>query len=1061
LRKYCSILSAPLLMMLVVISALSPRSQAQIFVQNRIASAVESSNMEPMRGTIHPLARPEFEQGTVDTAKALQGMKIHFQRTEAQEADLQSLLQAQQTKGSADYHKWLTPAQFGQRFGMSASDLAAVSAWLKQEGFTVTGVSQSRNSISFNGNVAAAERAFQTQIHNYVINGETHFANSTQISLPAALAGVVSHVGGLNDFRLKPRMQPAKNRAVNAHFTGGINGQHFLTPGDIATIYDINPLYQAGSTGKGVTIAVIAQTDIVASDITDFRAAAGLSVNNPTVVTDPTGGTPLTAPAGAASGDLAETDLDLEYSGGLAPDASIVLVNSGDVFTSLEYAIQNQINSITIPIISLSYGGCEANQGSGTITALEADLAQANTQGQTIFLASGDTGAADCDSSTNPNNPIQSATQGLAVDYPGSSAYVTDVGGTEFMGDGTIANPQTGAGTYWSATGGGTAADDLVVSAKSYIPEMAWNDTSFSISQGGGFSGTGGGVSQLFNKPSWQTGVAGIPADGKRDVPDISLDASPNHDSYLYCTQVNTVTTGQGAFASSCQATSFRVSDPGQSDDQSFLALAGGTSFAAPELAGILAVIEQKLGTTGGLGNINPTLYTLAANANSYAAAFHDVTTGNNQVPCTAGSTDCAATGSNNVIGYTAGTGYDQVTGLGSVDVNNLATAFGTSNLLVATTTAITFAPASPVTGTPVTFTATVKPRTGSATLTGTVTFTVDGNAATPSTLTAGVATYSQNFSTGGPHVVTAFYSGDAASFSSTATTTVNVMATGTAVTTTTVTANPTSLALAGSITLTATVNSATAGTVAGTVTFTIGSTTVGSAPIVAGASGVGTATLSTTATAAKGFATGTNSIVGTYGGDTTYAGSASSPVAVTVTNPSFTIAATNVTISSPSPGNTGTSTITLTSTGGYTGTVQVSASGSVNLNYGFGSSGASTVNVPLTAGGTGSTTITLTTTTATGNLQKGSKANLKKTIAAAGGTLAGCLLLLLIPGIRKKKWPVALAMLVFLSVGAGLGCGGGTGGGAPSGTYTITITGVDSSNTAITASTTFTVTIN
>jgi subtilase family serine protease len=1049
-------------MMLVLLSALTPKSQAQIFVQDRISNAIESSNMSPMRGTIHPMARPEFDQGLVDNAKTIEGMAIHFKRTEAQEADLQSLLQAQQTPGSASYHKWLTQAQFGQRFGMSASDLASVSAWLQQEGFTVTGVAESSNSIRFKGSVASIERAFQTQIHKYVVNGETHFANSTQISLPNALAGIVSNVRGLDDFHLKAKVQPAKSRALAAHFTGGINGQHYLAPGDIGVIYDISPLYNAGNTGKGATIAVIGQTAIELADITDFRAAAGLTVNPPTVVTVP-GTTPPTAAAGAATGDLSETDLDLEWSGGVAPAASIVLVNSDDVRVSLEYAIENSINGITIPIITQSYGSCEVNYPTSEVTEIDSALAQANTQGQTVFLASGDTGAADCDDSGDPNNPIQSATLGLAVDYPGSSVYVTDVGGNEFMGDGTILSPQTGAGTYWNATGGGSASDDLVTSAKSYIPEMTWNDTTYSIDNNGGFSASGGGASLLFTKPSWQAGITGIPADGKRDVPDVSLDASPNHDSYLYCTQVLTVGS-PSTYVSSCQATSFRLSDPGQSDDSTFAALAGGTSFAAPEFAGILAVIEQKLGATGGLGNINPALYSMAAVANTYSAAFHDVKTGNNQVPCTNGSPNCATSGSNNVIGFSAGTGYDQVTGLGSVDVNNLATAFSTAKLLTATTTTLTFSPASPTVVTPVTFTATVKAETGTTALTGAVTFTVDGAAPKAgSALTNGVSTFTTSFSTGGPHTVVAFYAGDANSFSSTSSKTVSVLASGIATTTTTLTANPTSLALAGALTLTATVNSTTAGTVAGTVTFTIGSTPVGSAPIVAGSSGVGTATLSTTATGTEGFVVGTNSVVASYGGDSNYAASTSSPVVVTITNPSIMVSATNVTISSSKPGNSGTSTITLTSTGGYAGTAVVSAAGTVNVDYGFGGSGASTANVALTSGGTGSTTITLTTTTASGNLQKGAKGNFKKTVArvgAAGGTLAGCLLLLLIPGIRKKRWPAALAMLVFLSVGAGLGCGGGAGGGAPSGTYTITITAVDSSNSAITGTGTFTVTI-
>ena len=382
---------------------------------------------------------------------------------------------------------------------MSAADLARVSAWLQQQGFAVSYVSESSNAIGFSGNIAMVEKAFQTQIHNYKVNGETHFANATQISLPGALAGAVSGVRGLNDFRLKPRIRFAQKTNASAHLTSGLTGQHLVAPGDFAVIYDVNPLYTAGDTGKGVTIAVIGQTDIVPSDITDFRSAAGLSVNNPTVVTVP-GSTPLTVAAGAASDDLSETDLDLEWSGGVASGASIVLVNSGDVFTSLQYAIENSINGITVPIISHSYGECEPSAGTDP-NVLEPALEQANAQGQTVVQASGDSGAADCDGTTDPNNPIVSATQGLAVDYPGSSVYVTDLGGSEFMGDGTAESPQYGAGTYWTANGSGSVSNDVLTSAKSYIPEMAWNDTNFSIGQNGGLSAGGGGVSILWPKP--------------------------------------------------------------------------------------------------------------------------------------------------------------------------------------------------------------------------------------------------------------------------------------------------------------------------------------------------------------------------------------------------------------------------------------------------------------------------------------------------------------------------------------------------------------------------------
>jgi hypothetical protein len=550
--------------------------------------------------------------------------------------------------------------------------------------------------------------------------------------------------------------------------------------------------------------------------------------------------------------------------------------------------------------------------------------------------------------------------------------------------------------------------------------------------------------------------VPGIPADGKRDVPDISLNASPYHDPYLYCTQIQTVGSG-GAFVSSCQANSFRISDPGQSDDGGLTA-AGGTSFAAPSFAGLLAVIEQKMNTPLGLGNINPALYSLAANATTYASAYHDITTGNNEVPCATGSPNCPTSG-NLVIGYAAGTGYDQASGLGTVDGNNLATAFSTATFSIGTTTKLAVAPAAPVVGVAVTLTATIAAASGTTVPGGTVTFFIDSAAQPATTLANGVAAVTTNFATGGAHTVYAAYSGATGFFVSVSQlATVNVTASGVAKTSTTLTANPTTVAIDGALQLTAAVQSATAGTLAGNVTFTIGSTTVGTAAITPGASGAGSATLSVaSATTALGFAVGSNTVVASYGGDANYAASSGSAT-VTVNNPGITIQATNVTISA-SPGNSGTSTITLTSTGGYAGTANVSATGSVDVNATFPN--GQTGTVALSSGGMGTTTLTITTVSANGNIQKSPASRLSgRRIAAAGGTAAGCILLLLIPGIRRKRWPVALIMLVFLSVGAGLGCGGGGGGGAPKGNYTITVTAADSSNTNITASTTFTLTL-
>ena len=340
----------------------------------------------------------------------------------------------------------------------------------------------------------------------------------------------------------------------------------------------------------------------------------------------------------------------------MARNAKLIYVNSKNaLFTSLQYAVDQNL----APVISISYGLCEAQFSSTDIATLTAMGQQANAQGQTIVSSSGDSGAADCDYSADPNNPVKSATHGYAVDVPASLPYVTGMGGTEFSeGD------DTGATQYWNGTNNGNNG-----SAISYIPEMVWNDTVAD----GSLAATGGGVSTLFTKPSWQTG-AGVPADGQRDVPDVALSSSADHDGYLICSR------------SSC-VNGYRRSDQ-------TLNVIGGTSAAAPTFAGIVALLVQQ--TNQPQGNVNPVLYGLAASAPN---AFHDITTGDNMVPCTQGTKDCPAGG---MIGYSAGPGYDLTTGLGSVDVGALAAAWnGPTNpdfSLTAQSASLTITRGTPVT---------------------------------------------------------------------------------------------------------------------------------------------------------------------------------------------------------------------------------------------------------------------------------------------------------------------------------------------------------------------------
>ena len=406
--------------------------------------------------------------------------------------------------------------------------------------------------------------------------------------------------------------------------------------------------------------------------------------------------------------------------------------NSGGAFSALIYAIQNKI----APIISSSYGDCEVDLGS-QYQAYDAYMQQASVQGQTVISAAGDNGSTDCHANTNVTTAVQDA---VAVDWPASSQYVTAMGGTEY----TAAAVAAANSTYFTAANG----TDVLVSAKSYIPEQVWNDDfAPSGTSAGGLSSGGGGVSVYSAHPIWQTGVPGITAGMLRMVPDISLASSPNNAGYLYCSSdTSTNVTG------SC-STGFRDST------NTNLTLAGGTSFAAPIFAGMLAIINQKTNVPSqGQGNINPILYKLAANPTTYASAFHDITTGSNA--CTAGVTLCG-TGSETTL-YSAGVGYDQATGLGSIDLYNLLQAWP-AYVAPTSTTTVTAATLTPQFGANdlVTFKVASTSSSLTATPTGTITLTVGTAAPQTLTLSGGVATYTFNATTVGVTTLTAVYSGD------------------------------------------------------------------------------------------------------------------------------------------------------------------------------------------------------------------------------------------------------------------------------------------------------------
>ncbi len=753
---------------------------------NRITQEVSSGAVVPVPGTVHPLTRRATDLGQVSSAMEMGSLTLNIALSAAQQAELDALLAAQQDPKSPQYHQWLTQEEYGARFGLTDADLNAVTQWLTLQGFTVKGVAQSRNAIYFGGKAWQVESAFHTQLHQYKLNDEMHFANATEIRVPAALGSVLLNVRGLNNFRLKPQVQ---KRPVPRYTIDTGNGlENFLTPADWATTYDVKAIYDAGYTGAGTYVGVVGQTYAPPSDITNFRSASGLSAaslpglnscpasNSASlcyVCIDSTVANCTGASAISTAGDLGEADLDIEWAGGIAKNATVVYVyapysdvykvvdpvtnqyctqtsnppaceaNSRyNVFDALQRAVQDYTVPATgkvLPVISMSYTDCEYYFSGNTsyqnwVTQIGQ---QANLQGQTIVVASGDAGAAGCDGQAQA-----SASGGLYAPVPADSPYYTGVGGTTLSGD------ESNASLYWN----GMLNPD---SALQYIPETVWNDTAAV----GALAASGSGVSRYYGQPAWQpkpTNYTGAPG---RFVPDVSFAASAYHDGYLACSSED----NSQADGTMCANNTFF-----SSLDQAFYSY-GGTSAAAPSFAGMLTLLAQAQGK--GLGNINGnmdgsnnplTLYSLATNPTTYARIFHDIGTsgGNNIVPCSwlgnvSTEGDCLYqaiaplpfTVAGDYAGYSATTGYDLATGLGSIDGYQLYLALG-GTALSPSTTAITVSPTTVMQGATVTISSTVS---GSgATPTGNVTFSVGSNTLGTVPLTNGTASLTAAASTAG-----------------------------------------------------------------------------------------------------------------------------------------------------------------------------------------------------------------------------------------------------------------------------------------------------------------------
>jgi hypothetical protein len=659
-------------------------------VRARITEAIDETNRVQLRGNVHPLARPEFDQGVVADSQPMNRMLLLLQRSPEQQVALSKLMEEQLAKGSANYHRWLTPEEFGKQFGPAEEDIQAVTAWLGSHGFQGIKMGPGHMVMEFSGTAGHVRNAFHTEMHHYVVNGEAHLANPSDPEIPAALASVVAGIRSLHNF--KPQLhrrtigtfrRDKQTGNVEPLFTGSDkNGPFFaLGPSDFAKIYGFPP----GLTGAGMSIAIVGDSNIHQSDVTAFSVLFGLPASNLNVI--------LNGPDPGVNSDEGEADLDVEWSLAAAPQATIdFVVSEGTASTAgFDLSAIFIVEKNLAQVLSDSFGVCEPALGSAGNAFYNTLWEQASAQGITVVVSAGDGGSDGCDDFTTATM----ATSGTAVSGTASTPFNVAVGGTDFDDVGKQNN-------FFKPSSGN---DPLTLeSALGYIPETTWNDSCAATATAGSLAtcvnptdknslnivGGSGGPSKVYAKPVWQQG--GItPNDGARDTPDISLFASDGHNGsfYVVC-QADAVMTP----SSSCAA----------SGTFEFVGV-GGTSASAPAFAGILALIESQ--SDRRKGNANVVLYQLAktqaastapATCNSSnhtnpsvpppaACAFNDITKGNNSVPCAGGSNNCSSSTANtngvlvdskNVPAFTTGPGYDLATGLGSVNVSNLLNKWST-----------------------------------------------------------------------------------------------------------------------------------------------------------------------------------------------------------------------------------------------------------------------------------------------------------------------------------------------------------------------------------------------
>ena len=1058
-------LSAVTLIALIFFCALSlvQRSAAQQAAQTTpaplIVQPVDESQRTVLHGNTYPLARPQFDLGTAPATLPMQRMLLVLKRSPEQESALRKLLDDQQDKASPSYHKWLTPEQFGKQFGPTDADMQTITAWLQSHGFQV-GTTKGRTVLEFSGSASQVQEAFHTMIHKYIVNGEQHWANSSDPQIPTALTPAVAGVLTLHNFLKKPQFHISPH-PIAAHLTKGkrpqvtfSNGIHALTPADYDTIYNAGTILSSNS-GIYVGIGVIARSNLYpeasGSDVNDFRNAflpgspgmLNIFLNGPD-------------PGDLGGGDEIEATLDTTWAGAIASGSTVDLVVSASTNTTdgIDLSEVSIIETNLEDIMTESFSGCEAETTASSAAGYAALAEQAAAQGITYLVSTGDSGAEGCD---DPDTETV-ATGPVSVNVLASTAFDTAVGGTIF-------NENSQSGTYWSASNSAEGE-----SAISYIPEDVWNQscTAANCASGNdpGIWAGGGGVSIYSStKPSWQSGVTGIPQDNARDLPDVSLTAA-THDPYVLCLEGSCVPNSSGEIE---------------------LYLVGGTSASTPSFASIMALVVDQIRLTNSgqrVGLANYVLYRLAAAENgtlsqcnasntsglpASTCVFNDVTTGNDAVP---GEVNYGSPSAD----YQAGVGYDMATGLGSVNVANLVSKWSSVTFLPTTTT-LNITQQTVMHGSSVPFTVAVSPTSGTGTPTGNISllasptgdFILDESIGMFTISGGSIASSTSNLP-GGVSLLEAYYAGDATyapSYSGETPIDVTPEASTTTLSVLTINSRDNVVPFNGGpfgsfVYLRADVAGVSGhGTPIGSVTFsdTFGPIPGGGVYQFNGGDQFDNGADTTTPNGILNFDTGTHTISASYSGDNSFNPSSTTQSQSFTITPGF-FAAVPLSQSEvivPAPGQSGSTSVSVNTSTGYSGTITLSCSG---LPSGatclFSQSSVTATGTPITT----SPTITVTTTAAsTATILNLPRHPHRTNWLALGSFIFFSVVLLGASGRRRSSGflLVMLALVVLLP-----GCGGGgsssnnnqgppPNSGTPTGSYNVVVNATSGSTVSTT----------